>query len=118
LGVDFTSDSVAAQTSGESGGRRRRGEADEVDPASKEADRAETASTPLRPRKKSEEVGRLHGVPAVDKAAPRRSTSKVKEQRWRPLGEDATAMHTNSTPPPVSHVARGRRRAQSGRKEK
>ena len=119
MGVDFTSGSALAQRSGTTGGRTRPSEADEADPVGEEADLAgRRASPPSHPQKKREEDGRLHGVPAVDGATPRRSRSKVGERRRSSPGEDAAAMHTSSPPPTVSHMARGRRRARRGRKEK
>ena len=118
MGVDFTLGSASAQRSG-AAGRRRPGEAEEVDLAREKADRARrTTSAPLHQQKKREEGGFLHGVPTVDRAAPRRSRSKAGERRRSPLGEDAAMTHTSSPPPPVSHVARARRRAWRGRMEK
>jgi len=101
------------------GGRTRPGEADEAYLTGEEADLdRRTASPPPHPQKKREEDGRLHGVPTVDGATPCRIRSKAGEQRPSPPGEDAAATHTSSPPPLVSHVARGRRRAGRGRKEK
>jgi len=80
LGVDFTSGSASAQRSDAVGGRTRLGEADKADPVREEADLAERiASPPPHPQKKREEDGRLHGVPAVDGVASRRSKSKAGE---------------------------------------
>jgi hypothetical protein len=107
LGVDFTSGSASAQRSRQSRSGREK------------ANRAERrASPPPHPQKKREEDGYLHGVLVVNGVAPRHSRSKVGEQRQSPPGEDAAATHTSSPPPLVFHVARGRRRAQRGRKEK
>ena len=119
MGVDFTLGSASAQRSGTTGVRTRPGEVDGADRAREKADWAgRRALPPPHPQKKREEDSRLHKVPVVDGAAPRRSRSKVGEWRRSSPGEDAAAMHTSSPPPPVSHVARGRRRARRGRKEK
>jgi len=68
------------------GRRRRPGEAEEAYPVREKVDQARrTTSAPPHQQKKREEGGCLHGVPVVDRAAPRRSRSKAgngDEAQW------------------------------------
>ena len=85
MGVDFTLGSASTQRSGTAGGRTRPGEADEAYLTGEEADLdRRTASPPPHPQKKREEDSRLHKVPVVDGAAPRRSRSKAGGTETKP----------------------------------
>jgi len=82
LGVDLTSGWSSEQRSGPAGRRRRTGDEEEVDLDGEEANPGGgTPTAPPQQQKKMEEDGRLHGVPAVDGAAARRSRSKAGKRR-------------------------------------